>query len=150
MHFQHPIKCVQRFQCANAGGRELLAASAGPGIYIFDVTTGSKLFSWPEKSDIATPVTAYPSKSTTTQEADFEPPEKRRKLSASQSVKPEPDKTAGATIPKSAGLQLTSVPILVVTKTGNHIVAVTAEDKFLRVFEVSPNGSLSQLSERSV
>lgn len=146
MHFQHPIRCIRRFRCANAQEREFLAATAGPRIYIFDAATGSELSSWPKNADIATPVIARPSK------GDSEPPEKRRKLSASSSAessaKLETDKTTEAAISKFSGPQLTSVPILVVTKTGNHIVAVTAEDKFLRVFEVAKNGSLSQLSER--
>lgn len=37
---------------------------------------------------------------------------------------------------------------MVVTASQNHVVVVTAEDKCLRVFEISPEGKLEQLSQR--
>lgn len=39
---------------------------------------------------------------------------------------------------------------MVVTASQNHVVIVTAEDKCLRVFEISPEGKLEQLSHRLV
>jgi hypothetical protein len=37
---------------------------------------------------------------------------------------------------------------MVVTASQNYAVIVTAEDKCLRVFEISPEGKLEQLSQR--
>lgn len=152
MHFQHPIKCIRRFGCVNAGQREFLAASAGPKIYLFDATTGSKLSSWPSKPAPADPGAAASSLNEAAGAGGSEPPEKRRKLSSSPSAeasgKSGDGKTASTGIAKSAAPQWTSISILVVTKTGNHVIAVTTEDKCVRVFEVAKDGALLQLSER--
>jgi tRNA (guanine-N(7)-)-methyltransferase subunit TRM82 len=61
------------------------------------------------------------------------PPEKRRKLSAEEkSVKP----------------GWSTIPILKVSSDGKHVVAVTAEDKGIRVLQLNEDGTLRQLSSR--
>lgn len=46
--------------------------------------------------------------------------------------------------------QLTNPPIIKLagTSAGQHVIAVTGEDKCIRVFALAVNGTLTQLSER--
>lgn len=128
-----------------------MVAAAGPYIHIFAAATGSNLFSWPSKPDAAS---APPPNGDIEHDASEPPPEKRRRLS---SPGPEPAECSGtlessqSTARGNTGpteVQWQSIPILVVTASGSHIVAVTAEDKCIRVFEVAHDGKMSELSSR--
>ncbi|KAL1954988.1 hypothetical protein VTO42DRAFT_395 [Malbranchea cinnamomea] len=151
MHFQHPIRCLRRFSCANWRHKELLVATAGPKIHLFDAKTGLELFSWPSNFDLVISKAVSPSNGTAGG-GEHEPPEKRRKVSSVQieeaSEKSGDSKSVSSETRKSTEPSWTSIPILVVTKKGDHVIAVTAEDKCVRVFEISQDGKLSQLTER--
>lgn len=58
------------------------------------------------------------------------PPSKKRRMSSTEQE------------------DLPNIIHMVVTASQNHLVIVTAEDKCLRVFEISPEGKLEQLSQR--
>ncbi|EON64218.1 hypothetical protein W97_03448 [Coniosporium apollinis CBS 100218] len=100
----------------------MLLAASGPKILSISLHDGSLLSTWPETASTST-------------EGDQEneepegPPGKRRKLDASPEKSP-------------------NVTKLLVSHSNEHVVAVTGEDKCVRVFAVSSNGNLEQLSQR--
>ncbi|EEA21569.1 tRNA (guanine-N(7)-)-methyltransferase non-catalytic subunit trm82 [Talaromyces marneffei ATCC 18224] len=124
---QYPFTCIRY-----VGG--IIVASAGPNIYTFSATDGHKISTWPEtKSDVNESETNGDSA-----ERSEGPPEKRRKLSPTNGAENKPTTT------------WQSVPILVISPSGRHVVAVTAEDKHVRVFEISTGGVLTESSDRPV
>lgn len=142
MSFRYPIQRIQQF---NHQGRGLLAVTAGPAIELFDTTTGSQLSRWPSDSNSISSKSENSPDLQTDAENGAEPPEKRRKLSApvqDGEVQIESAKSVSSTRAWS------TIPILVATAAGNHIIAVTGEDKCLRTFEVQPDGNLTQLAPR--
>ena len=150
MHFQYPIQRIRYVGEASGGRRNFLVTAAGQKIYVFDSETGSKLSSWPSSSAASS---GHSANGNLVQDTS-EPPEKRRRLSPSV---PESDGPTGASENSetasqddavSEEIQWQSIPILAVTKARNHVVAVTAEDKCVRVFQVTHDGRLVQLSSR--
>ena len=122
---QYPFTCIRY-----VGG--IIVASAGPNIYTFSGTDGHKISTWPEDKSITS---SEPGTNEDSAERSDGPPEKRRKLSPTSADK----KTSNAWL---------SVPILVISPSGRHLVAVTAEDKHVRVFELSTGGVLTESSDR--
>jgi tRNA (guanine-N(7)-)-methyltransferase subunit TRM82 len=147
MNYQQPIQRILCFECANAG-RKLLVAAAGSKIYVSDAATGSRLSSWPSSPEILSPANDNP------QDSISEPPGKRRKLTSPPTGSDEAakntngDRSGSSKKPDARKPPGDSIPILAVTSTGNHVVAVTAEDKCVRVFEILRDGALSQLTPR--
>lgn len=133
-NFQHPFQCLQYVERQSTGLLDLLIASAGRHIYSYVATSGQLISVWPENVDPSTETkTSGPTDETTSDGQG--PPEKKRKLSS----------TAES---QSGERSWSNVPILVASPDGNYIVAVTAEDKTVRVFSLNANGSLQQLSAR--
>lgn len=122
---QYPFTCIRY-----VGG--IIVASAGSNIYTFSATDGHKISTWPEDKSTASDV---PETNEDIAERSEGPPEKRRKLSP----------TSTENKPTNSWQ---SVPILVVSPSGRHVVAVTAEDKHVRVFEISTGGVLTESSDR--
>lgn len=122
---QYPFTCIRY-----VGG--IIVASAGPNIYTFSTTDGHKISTWPEDKSSASNEAETNEDSAERSEG---PPEKRRKISP----------TSAENKPTNAWQ---SVPILVVSPSGRHVVAVTAEDKHVRVFEISTGGVLTESSDR--
>ncbi|WEW58272.1 tRNA (guanine-N(7)-)-methyltransferase non-catalytic subunit trm82 [Emydomyces testavorans] len=152
MSHRYPIQRIRHFICQE---RRLLAATAGPGIQIFDAGTGVQLSSWPPSANALALEPRISPDQGLDDDACGEPAGKRRKLS--------PPFTEGeeAQVEKGVALKSTpsgksrssrriwfTIPILIVSGTGDHIIAVTGEDKCLRVFEIKPDGAFTQLSER--
>jgi tRNA (guanine-N(7)-)-methyltransferase subunit TRM82 len=137
VNYQHPIQCIRYVERQTAGSRNLFLASAGSKIYTYAAETGKQLAIWPEAANTAdsTVVSVAPSS-----EGD-EPSAKKRKVS------PAPEQTAKRGQSETSTAWST-IPILAVSSDGNFVVAVTGEDKCLRVFEIEESGSLKQLSER--
>jgi tRNA (guanine-N(7)-)-methyltransferase subunit TRM82 len=78
------------------------------------------------------------------------PAEKRRKLSTAPDDQNEESKEKPST-KKAPGNQLpewTNIPILLTSSDGKHVVAVTADDKCIRVFSLSEDGKLDEISSR--
>ncbi|KAI1952082.1 tRNA (guanine-N(7)-)-methyltransferase non-catalytic subunit trm82 [Ophidiomyces ophidiicola] len=138
MTFRYPIQRIRHFKCQQ---RAFFAATAGPTIVIIDSGTGIQLSAWPDS-------TLSAKESGDAIDTCKEPPEKRRKLSTQsndEADKPTENKPAGLGATK---IPWSTIPILVISSTGDHIVAVTGEDKCLRVFTVTRDGALAQISER--
>lgn len=139
MRFQHPAQLIQR-----AGSqRNLFVAAVGPSLYVFDAQNGDQLSHWP--SENASSSADLPKLDTDGDSAG--PPGKRRKLSPSSSASAAETET-GESHTSNSKYTWSTIPIVVSTSSGEHIVAVTAEDKCIRVFEVGKDGTLKQLTER--
>ncbi|KAI9931622.1 WD repeat-containing protein 4 [Aspergillus wentii] len=148
MSFQHPFHCVRFIKRQQSGAQNLLVATAGPKIYSFAAESGQRLAVWPQDVE---PSKEDSSKDIGTEASpeDQTPPEKKIK------VTPSTDQTAGED-PKSTSQESkkpktpawSSIPLLIASSDGKHVVALTSEDKCLRVFAVGEDGSLQQLSER--
>lgn len=150
--FQHPFQAIQQLGSQGPDGLDILAAAAGPKIYTFDVEDGRQLSVWPESQE---PQKSEPIDTSSGHKGDNEsqgPPEKKRKISSPEADS-KPDGTQGANGKDSDGkgkstAKWTIIPILTTSVDGKHLIALTGEDKCIRVFGVSKDGKLTQLSER--
>lgn len=135
---QLPFHCV-RFVERQQGGasQDLLIASAGRKLYSYAADSGRRLSVWPQDANNAQETVK--DIEAQQEEKDQEPPGKKRKTDTSNS--------AGGKKPKSLP-DWTHIPILTISSTGKYVVALTAEDKCIRVFQIAEDGSLKELSER--
>ncbi|PLB45080.1 tRNA methyltransferase [Aspergillus steynii IBT 23096] len=134
-NFQHPFQRVQFVDRQHAGHENLIVASAGPKLYSYAAETGQQLASWPQDEDQSN--------------VDGQgPPEKKRKVSAADEAEVEPPASTNGTSGKPKPPAWSSIPLLVASSTGEHVVAMTSEDKCVRVFQLGQDGSFQQLSER--
>lgn len=129
LNFQYPFQCIQFVERPQA---KLLLASAGPRLYSYSAETGQRLASWPQD----------------TGSSDQEPPEKKRKVSTAEGGSVEESETAEKTEKSKAPPAWSNIPIVTSTSNGEYVIAVTGEDKCIRVFQVQDDGSFQQLSER--
>ena len=134
-HFQHPFHCVRFVERQQSKGlQDLLVASAGPKIYSYAAVDGRRLAVWPQDGVGSTQ----------------EPPEKKRRVSSSDTPGGEGDGQAAG---EEAGeapvlIEWSNVPLMVASSDGAHVVALTGEDKCIRVFSVGENGALEQIWAR--
>lgn len=136
-HYQHPLQRVQFVDRQHAGHANLIVATAGPKLYSYAAETGQQLASWPADDDQS--------------HVDGQgPPEKRRKVSATDEAAVQPPTSTNGASEKPKPLAWSSIPLLVASSTGEYVVAMTSEDKCVRVFQLGENGSFQQLSERLV
>ena len=141
--FQHPIQSLRIVKRQSQGLANVLVASAGPYLYTYAAESGQRLATWPQNVETSH---GAASASTATSE-DQAPPEKKIKLSSPES------KTEGKTAVTSSNSTKSSpawsnIPIVLATSDGKHVVALTAEDKCIRVFILSEDGKLKELSSR--
>lgn len=156
-----PYQCLK--QCGN-----YLVAARGSSIDTFDIKDGSYLSTWkspvPESTNaLKTTGEETQTKSeeqnpeTSTPDAPLEsptPPAKRRKLSVSEEkeektvVVQQLKKKAKNTQPKA--VEPSPITALTITKDLQHVIAVTGEDKTIRVlaWEDSVGKGLKQISDR--
>lgn len=139
-NFQHPFQCVQYVKQQSSGSAEFLVASAGKGLYSYAAINGQCLDKWPENVDPTSELVSN----------EQEPAEKRIKLTPSPEGQNEESKEKKSS-KKASNKQLpewTNIPILLTSLDGKHIVALTAEDKCIRVFSLSEDGKLKEVSSR--
>jgi tRNA (guanine-N(7)-)-methyltransferase subunit TRM82 len=82
------------------------------------------------------------------------PPTKKRKLSASgpadaQTLSKDGKKKKNRSDAVLSGLEAPAVVALAITGASNHVVAVTAEDKSIRVFEIVQESGIHRLKQLS-
>ena len=131
-NFQHPFQCVQFLDRRSAGRQDLLVASSGSKIYSYAAESGQRLAIWPQ-----------------TVEGSQEPPEKKRRVSNAAEPTCEANKPAGEDPEKPpVSTAWSNIPLLIASSSGEHVVALTAEDKCVRVFAVNEDGALEQLNAR--
>ncbi|KAG9246592.1 guanine-N(7)--methyltransferase subunit trm82 [Calycina marina] len=158
-----PYQCLK--QCGN-----LLIAARGSTIETFNLESRSLVSSWkcPSSKPLVSETSAQeevtavesPAPAEAAPEESVIPPVKRRKLSLSETPaeenknwkhnnKGKNHRQAAA----STGLDSPAVIALAVTSNGHHVIAVTSEDKSIRVFEnsyINLKHELKQLSQRTM
>ncbi|KNG83952.1 tRNA (guanine-N(7)-)-methyltransferase subunit TRM82 [Aspergillus nomiae NRRL 13137] len=140
-NFQLPFQCIQYLERQCAEPQKLLIASSGGKIYSYTAETGQRLSSWPQDVNASNANNCKPTETETGSE-DQAPPEKKRKVSQSEDGPAETSKSPVKTPAWS------SIPILVAHSSGDYVVALTAEDKCIRVLRLKYDGTFEQLSER--
>jgi tRNA (guanine-N(7)-)-methyltransferase subunit TRM82 len=142
---------------------DLLFAAAGPYIYSLSLASGDILSTWPPNADDG--LSDAEDGMATQKHHIEEPPSKKRKLStvgeaaessnSSTSVEIVAERAKGQRRKaKTIDSKLPNVSHLIAAKDQKHIIAVTSEDKCIRVFElgnipeVGKTGKLKLLSER--
>ncbi|KAJ5483903.1 tRNA (guanine-N(7)-)-methyltransferase non-catalytic subunit trm82 [Penicillium diatomitis] len=143
--FQHPFQTLTIVTRQSNGHSDVLVAAAGPYLYSYAAKSGQRLAVWPKHIDPSHTVAALP-----TSDVDGQaPPGKKIKLS------PVEDGADNGSVPSKSDSNgslttWTNIPILLSTSNGKHVVAMTAEDKCIRVFEISEAGEFLQLSARNM
>jgi tRNA (guanine-N(7)-)-methyltransferase subunit TRM82 len=162
------------YQCLERAGKFLVAAR-GSNIDLFSLEHLSLLASWRGSTvqdlgakDATQSVARNPAANTSeapaqqdTEVSQLSPPAKRRKLSdegASHKVeereKESKQKYNNRSDSVASGLEAPAVVALTATRQGQHVIAVTGEDKTIRVFEIAVkedgNYHLKSLSRRCV
>ncbi|CZR50589.1 related to tRNA (guanine-N(7)-)-methyltransferase subunit trm82 [Phialocephala subalpina] len=161
------------YQCMTRCG-DILVAARGSSIDSFRFQDGSLLSTWKPPSsqdgqgskapetvaEITTKLDSRNSESSVEIALDAaSPPAKKRKLSKSEESPGHPERKNGKKKQNnrasalSSGLETLAVIILASTTDGRHVIAVTGEDKSIRVFEnVVKDGTqeLKQLSQRAM
>ncbi|KAH8591307.1 hypothetical protein B0O99DRAFT_519576 [Bisporella sp. PMI_857] len=150
------------YQCLKKCG-DILIAARGSSIDSFSLKDHSLLSTWrcpstqsskslePAK-DTPAPVSQDSSASVEIVTEQSTPPAKRRKLSTSGPEKPNQQngkRQNNRLEYVSSGLEAPAVIALAVTRNGKHVIAVTGEDKSIRVFENAFKDSKHELIEIS-
>ncbi|CAI7590963.1 unnamed protein product [Penicillium manginii] len=141
-NFQHPFQCLNYTKQQSSSSAGFLIASAGRRLYSYAAANGQCLDVWPKTVQ----------SSSESASEDQVPAEKRRKLSTAPDDQNEESKEKPST-KKAPGNQLpewTNIPILLTSSDGKHVVAVTADDKCIRVFSLSEDGKLDEISSRTM
>lgn len=136
-NFQKPFQCLTYFRRRSYGLSDLIIASAGQYLYSFAEADGQRLDVWPKNVGPS----SDPASDTDLAPESEAPPEKKRKLS---SVLEEENGSGEKAIAWS------SIPIIVTSSDGKYVVVMTAEDKSIRVLELSDEGKFRELSSRYV
>ena len=134
----------------------MLLAASGPLIFSFGTQDGLLLSIWPTHDLEGTPVVLDESLACADEPgvADAERSAKRRRVALSREVS---SSTSAEIVVENPGVTRSSrelqvsnseVNKMICTSSGEYVVAVTGEDKTIRVFELQGDGSLMQTSER--
>lgn len=142
----------------NNEGKQILLAATGPCIKSLSFPDGQQLSTWPQDDH----------EESSNEDDGQEPPGKRQKLDHSEhaDLKRQESEASEASIeivaegqkrqkgerrrPKIPDLTLPNVSHLIATSDGKHAIAITAEDKAVRVYNISQRGRLRQKSSRYV
>ena len=151
-----PFQCLLYCPSASARRRNVLLAASGPFIYSFGIQDGLLLSIWPIPDLEGTPVALDESLACAGEPGvtDAERSAKRRRVSLSREVSSSTSAEIVVETPhvtkSSRELQVSSSEVnkMICTSSGEYVVAVTGEDKTIRVFELRRDGSLMQTSER--
>lgn len=138
--FQHPFQCVKFTKQQSSDSAVFLVASAGRRLYSYAAANGQRLDAWPK---------AVESSSEFASNGQV-PAEKRRKLSPAPEAQKEElkEKSSAKKAPDNRLPEWTNIPILLTSSDGKHVVALTADDKCIRVFSLSEHGKLDEISSR--
>ena len=139
----HPFQCL--LYCCRFPSSRFLVAAAGSYLRTFDVDKGVHLCTWPfngkhESSDVNR------SKVALNQDEASPPPAKRVKLPLERSE----SSSAEIVVDEAEVSEAPNSPIvrLAATSNSHYVVAISGEDKCVRVFELSAGGILNLFSER--
>ena len=138
--FQHPFQCLEYVNRQPDGQQDVLVASAGRKLYTYSAATGQRLDVWPQDIDSSESAAAAAAASTEGQTLSEENKNDTEEQNEQNKV---PKKSA-----KKKAPVWTNIPLVVVSRDSKHVAVVTGEDKCIRVFSLSEEGKLLQLSSR--
>ncbi|KAI9794489.1 MAG: tRNA (guanine-N(7)-)-methyltransferase non-catalytic subunit trm82 [Candelina submexicana] len=155
---KHPFQCLLICPSQDCSGSGCLLAAAGSYIHTFSLDNQVLLSTWPQKedqpNDISDGLNENQGEGSTKPSPAFNPDQelvgKKRKLS--HPIDPPEDYTVKEK--SSKGFRKPTTPgkpdviKLISTNSGRHVVAVSGQDKCIRVFELQSSGVLRLLSER--
>ena len=159
----HPYQCLTYCQQASHSETGIVVGASGSYIHTFNAQNGRYLSTWPSLGNIKRTRSISPNFGIelgvphlkSSPEDDSERPSKRQKLypirdesgSSSAEIVLAGDCDSGES---SSWQQPLNSPIikLAATFAGQYVVAVTGEDKCIRVFHLAADGTLTQFSER--
>jgi len=150
---QHPFQCLA---LAATPDVHILVAAAESTISTYRLNDGALLATWSplcarrhetrEAERNGTRPTGERSKD------DTEPPDKRRKLSDHGEFPESPVASTAVDVPKcvarSLGASKPAITKLAITSEAKNVIAVTGDEKCIRVFDLLKDGTLLQRSER--
>ena len=146
-----PFQCLLYCSAIGSSRRDIVLAASGSHIVSFDVKLGSLVSTWPPTLE-NTPARSVAG------DSNGQPsgrPAKRQKtmlphdVSSSDSAEIVVEKGSNSD-PSTRSTPTSSFYVTKLARTvdSNYIIAVTAEDKCIRVFNLLDNGSIVQISER--
>ena len=159
----HPYQCLIYCQQASQSEPGILVGACGSSIHTFSVQDGRYLSSWPPIESSTQTQSAEQSNRNESEvphlkgslQCGFTRPSKRQKLSPAgdESSSSSAEIVVAGHIDNgrtSSSQQASISPIIKLagTSTGQHVIAVTGEDKCIRVLDLAADGTLTQLSER--
>ena len=153
---QHPFQCL--LYCSQSYEHQILVAAAGPYIHTFDVNNGVHLSTWPPPDSKSHSIVEVEDKSNggngvaeqNTDKYEHHRAAKRRKISP---VYGGSESSSAEIVVESNSNEIPQPPNppivkLIATRDGHYVVAVTGEDKSIRVLLLLANGTLEQVNER--
>ena len=130
-------------------------SASGSSIHTFSAQNGRYLSTWPSKTQSIDRKSETDSYLKNSPQEEVERPTKRQKVAL---VKDESSTSSAEIVVAGdsdnnelSSLQQPSNPPVIrlaATSNGQKVIAVTGEDKCIRVFDLAADGSLTQLSER--
>ena len=159
----HPYQCLCYCPQASKSGAGIIVGASGCSIHAFSAQNGKHLSTWPSLDDKYVQARSEPPKSENNSEAPYPKntspdgtgqPAKRQKLSLARDESGSSSAEIVVTRDSdddhlSSSRQPSKPPVikLISTSNGQQVIAVTGEDKCIRVFDLAPDGILTQLSE---
>ena len=138
----HPFQCL--LYCSRQPNSRFLIAAAGSYIRVFDTDRGIQLCSWPSTENDEAQEFVFGQVAHSLDGSP--PPAKRLRLPLEKSE----SSSAEIVVDVPEVPQAPNPPIvrLAATDNGEYVIAITGEDKCIRVFELSTEGILKLFSER--
>lgn len=158
----HPYQCLSYCQQASQSEPGVLVGASGSSIHTFSAQNGRYLSTWPSLESTTKTGSIGQNSGNESEvvrlKSSLQDPErlsKRQKLSSGRDESgissAELLITGHKDNSESPSLQQPSIPPVIKlasTSTGQRVIAVTGEDKCIRVFDLAADGTLTQLSER--
>lgn len=149
----------------DSSGRDIVLAATGPYILSLDFRNGGLLSKWPDNVDREDDDQGRERSRNghfVGNSVDTDPPTKRRKISpfqkeeeqgsgeSSVSVEFVSERTKGQRRKKKSAMKsaLPNISHIISTANGRHVIAVTTDDKCIRVFEIDSAGRLKPIIQR--
>lgn len=160
----HPFQCLAYCSRPDAYAKDIVVAASGACIHTFNARDGNHISTWPPfQKDRTSSHVEFNQENDSNQlpssSANVDSSERLRKRRRLSSTREESGSSAeilveshDQEVESSKKRQTSNAPVIKVTcdSTGLYVVAVTGEDKNIRVFELLTDGVLSQFTERSI
>ncbi|KAI9698182.1 MAG: tRNA (guanine-N(7)-)-methyltransferase non-catalytic subunit trm82 [Candelina mexicana] len=158
---KHPFQCLLICPSQDCSGSGCLLAAAASYIYTFSLDNQVLLSTWPQRedqpNDISDGLNGNQDEGSTKRSPAFDPDKEPQELVGKKRKISHPiDSPENYTVKEKSlkGFQKPTTPgepdviRLISTTSGRHVVAVSGQDKCIRVFELQSSGVLKLLSER--